>query len=186
MIKLKGKVVEEEQNSAASTPSGDYRGRSASIDLQWDLMQSLASTRHNSTEITSGELHGPWAPQEARMLHSLPDKQAGGDETIESLEILAYNDFVAVSSRIRHGYICVRIRLCMLSHTTAYSSAYVCPQPQLCGRSCAPHPLLVYFTFSLRMNFSCCHMLFVSFSLGLGSGNTLALERIWLHHLRCS
>jgi hypothetical protein len=91
-------------------------GRSASIDMQSDLMQSLASTRHNSKEITSGELHGPWAPQEARMLHSLPNKQAGVDETIQSLEILAYNDFVAVSSRIGHGYMCPHMAMYVVSY----------------------------------------------------------------------
>ena len=35
------------------------------------------------------------------MLHCLPAKHSGGDATIESLEILAYNDFLAVSSRMR-------------------------------------------------------------------------------------
>ena len=55
----------------------------------------------NSAFPTCGELHGSWGPEEARMLHCLPAKESGGDATIESLEILAYNDFLAVSSRMR-------------------------------------------------------------------------------------
>ncbi len=172
-IKFTGKVDEEERNSAASIPAGDCSGRSASIDMQWDSVQSLASTRHNSTEITSGELHGPWAPQEARMLHSLPDKQAGGDETIESLEILAHNDFVAVSSRIGHGYIRVRIRLCMLSHATICPHTCVLNHSFVVVRALRTHCLCTSQFFS-PMNVSCCHMI-VSFSIVLGSGNTFAL-----------
>jgi hypothetical protein len=55
----------------------------------------------NSAVPTPCQLHGSWGPEQERMLHCLPAKQAGGDATIESLEILAYNDFLAVSSRMR-------------------------------------------------------------------------------------
>lgn len=56
------------------------------------------------------------------MIHSLPGKQAGGDETIESLEILTYNDFVTVSSHIGYGYICVHIRKASDRHDPTYPS----------------------------------------------------------------